>query len=335
MSRPSRALVVKLSSLGDLFHALPAVHILKRDLNLSLDWVAQPEYVDLVSRFDDVDRVIPFPRRRFFRSLHAWITALRAESYEYVFDFQGLLKSAIATRIARAHRRIGPSYHREGARIFYGEIAGTSDKNRHAVEEALDFVHHFDLTPDDTPCFPVTFPSQSLATPSPRVAYLPCSRWMTKNWPPEHFSALIDAIHERVGGSAYLLGSRDDRSTCDRIDSGTDTDITNLCGETSLVELGGYLQSFDLLITVDSGPMHMASAVGTPVLALFGSTDPRRTGPYGEGHRVVQHGALPCQPCRARVCLRPEKDMACMRDLKPERVADIACDLLAQIGGSG
>ena len=314
---------MKLSSLGDLFHSLPAIHVLKRELGLTVDWMTQPEYADLVACFDDVDHVRTFPRRRFLRSFPAWLRELRSESYDYAFDFQGLFKSGLATGLSRAERRIGPSYAREGARFFYHERAGRRDKNRHAVDEALDFVEHLGLTVDE-PRFPVTFPEQSVRGAGPRVAYLPCSRWPTKNWPPAHFSALIRRVHARAGGTAYLLGGREDASVCDEIASAQESHVENLCGRTNLVELGGILKAMDLLVTVDSGPMHMAVAVGVPVLALFGSTDPARTGPYGKGHDVIQHGELPCQPCRSRTCARREKDIACMRDLSPERVAEAA-----------
>ncbi len=329
MAKSYKALVVKLSSLGDLFHVLPAVHLLKEGLGLSIDWMTQPEYAELVSCFDDVDRVLTFPRRRFFRSFPSWISDLRRETYDYVFDFQGLFKSGLSARLSRAQSRIGPSYHREGAKLFYHEIAGSPDKARHAVEEALDFVRHFDVAAGAT-VFPVTFPEPSLDEVSLRVAYLPCSRWITKNWPPEHVAALIRSVHERVGGTAFLLGGKEDMAVCASIERMAGTPARNLCGQTSIPELGGYLNKMDLVITVDSGPMHMAAALGVPVLALFGSTDPKRTGPYGTGHRVLQHGGLSCQPCRSRVCLRPEKDIACMRDLRPERVAESVFALLDQ-----
>ena len=320
MSTPSKALVVKLSSLGDLFHPLPAVHRLKQELNLSVDWITQPEYADLVACFDDVEQVRIFPRNRLVRSAGAWLSVLRAEQYDYLFDFQGLFKSGFVSRLARARRRIGPSWQREGTRVFYDEVAGTRNKNRHAVDEALDFARHFDLSPDPV-CFPVTFPGSDRTEPSPRIAYLPCSRWQTKNWPAAHFKRLIDSVHRQIGGTPFLLGSPEDAAVCEDIERAVDAPIENLCGKTDLVGLGRVLQGMDLLVTVDSGPMHMAAAIGTPVVALFGATDPARTGPYGDAHRVIQHGDLPCQPCRSRTCLRPERDIACLRDLAPEQVA--------------
>ena len=114
-----RVLIVKLSALGDLMHALPVARALKAGLQAEIDWVTQDEYVDLVARFDDVDRVIGFPRHRFVRHHRRFLRELRSRSYDIVIDLQGLFKSGAVTRLARGARRIGPSYHRECSRLFY------------------------------------------------------------------------------------------------------------------------------------------------------------------------------------------------------------------------
>lgn len=327
MSEQPRALVVKLSSLGDLFHPLPAVHQLKRALNLSIDWVTQPEYHDLVACFSDVERVMDYPRHNFIPAFSPFFKKMRRMHYDFVFDFQGLFKSGLTARMARAERRIGPAYYREGANIYYDEIAGQRDKNRHAVEEALDFVRHFKLEPVP-PVFPVRFPQVEPEGSAPWIALAPCSRWPTKNWPPESFARLARLLRERVGGTCFIIGGSQDAEVGDRIVQEAGEQVVNLCGRTTLPELGGYLSRMNLLITVDSGPMHMAAAVGAPVLAIFGATDPRRTGPYGSKHMIVQHGGLTCQPCRSRTCKRPEKDIACLTDLSPDRVLQTALELL-------
>jgi heptosyltransferase-1 len=108
-----KILVVKLSSLGDLFHPLPAVRCLKRELGAEIHWVVQEEYAGLVACFSDVSRVIRFPRRGFAAAGRAFVSELRRDRYDIAIDFQGLLKSALTTRMARAERRIGPSFHRE------------------------------------------------------------------------------------------------------------------------------------------------------------------------------------------------------------------------------
>jgi heptosyltransferase-1 len=291
-------LIIKMSSLGDLFHALPAVHALKVGLGASVDWVANEGYADLVRCFADVDRVIPFPRSRLAAGLGAFRRELAQREYDLVIDLQGLLKSAIVARGARTRRRIGPSFQREGARLLYEEVAGPRNKNRHAVEECLDVVRHLGLPLGDLR-FPVAFPAFPVGSARPRVALLPCSRQVRKNWPPARFVEVGRALRAE-GASLFLIGSPADQPVCAEIARGIAGEITDLCGRTSLVELGGLLQAMDLLVTVDSGPMHMAAAVGTPVVAVFGPTHPERTGPYGQGHVVIKLGddlaALPAAP---------------------------------------
>lgn len=319
-----RVLVVKLSSLGDLFHALPAVRVLREKLGAAVDWVTQTEYAELVRCFTDVERVIPFPRREFPRGGLTFLRALRERSYDMVLDFQGLLKSAMVARLARSPRRIGPACGREGSVRLYTERAGPPDRSRHAVEQGLDLVRHLGL-PVSTPVFPVRFPPVDFALPGPRVGLVPCSRWPTKNWPPDLFYDVARGLQER-GASVFLFGSPEDQATCAAIERGLHGNIADLCGRTSLVELGGWMAGMDLVISVDSGPMHIAAALGRPVLAIFGPTDPARTGPYGPMHRVLLADDCPCRPCYKRACER--EDLACLRHISPDLVLRSALEMV-------
>ena len=327
MTSPSspRILVIKLSSLGDLFHALPAVRNLKQELSATVDWVTQTSYVDLVKCFPDVNRVIAFPRRDFLKKSSSFVRELRREKYDLILDLQGLLKSAFVARIARGGKRIGPSFAREGSRMLYEAVAGPMNKNRHAVDEILDVVRHLGCE-IRKPEFPVVFPRTLRSEPSPRIAFMPCSRWQTKNWPPERFIEAGRALQERASATIFLVGSPEDQATCDMIGKRMGGRVVNMCGRTTLVELGSLLQEMDLAITVDSGPMHMAAAAGRPVLAIFGATDPKRTGPYGEKHRVVTLEGLECRPCLSDRCARG--DLSCLRDLPAERVVAQAIEML-------
>lgn len=321
-------LIIKTSSLGDLFHALPAVHVLKKELRASITWVAADLYADLVGCFDDVDAVIPFPRREFWSRLLWFRSKLRQQRYDYIIDLQGLFKSGLICGLASGRRRIGPSFHREGSRIFYGAVAGERNKERHAVDECLDVVRYLGLPVPETPAFPVTFPKVTLEGGAPRVAMMPCSRWETKNWPPGRFIEAGRAL-AAAGATVYLVGTKEDKPVCHAIQAGIGHNAVNLAGKTRLIDLGGVLQQMDLVITVDSGPMHMAAAVGCPVLAVFGATDPKRTGPFGT-HTVITHGGLSCQPCLSRDCLRQKQDIACLNDLPASRIVDAALGILSR-----
>jgi heptosyltransferase I len=325
-----RILVIKLSSLGDLFHALPAVHNLKTALNASVDWVTQEEYVDLVKCFTPVDRVIPFHRKTFFRSFASFMRELRAFEYDYIVDLQGLLKSAVVAGLARGKTRIGPSFSREGARLFYSAVAGKRDKSRHAVDENLDVVRYLGLgvTPHE---FPVKFPAAGLTEKRPRIAILPVSRWQTKTWPADRFAEVAKILGKKTNATFFLLGGAGERDVCDRIASILGSAAVNMAGKTSMSETGGLLKEMDMLISNDSGPVHMAAAVGTPVLAIFGPTESLRTGPFGGKHCVVRT-ALPCQPCFSRVCRYDT--VRCMEQLTVEAVSVAALDVLEGRGKS-
>ena len=285
-----KILIVKTSSLGDLFHAVPAVHLLKQAYGAEIDWVVNTEYVGLVECFTDVSNVIPFPRNGLLSNLGRFREGLRKETYDLVVDLQGLLKSALVCRMARRTKGakiLGPSFQREGARLFYTAVVGKKDKNRHAVEENLDVLRWLGK-PVEPIGFPIQFPAVDFPclNPKPVVVFAPCSRHTAKNWPAQRFVEL----GELLGCQIVLVGAPDDQETCTWIENKLpEGAAANLCGKTSLLELGGVVQCADLVVTVDSGPMHMASAAGTPCLAIFGPTDPLRVGPHGPQHRVLRN----------------------------------------------
>lgn len=327
-----RVLVVKLSSLGDLFHTLPAVTRIKEEWGADVDWVVNTSYAGLVSRFAPVRQVIGFPRKNPVAGAAAFLRTLRRESYDYVFDCQGLLKSALVARVARGERRIGPSFNREGSRCFYDAVAGPGNKQRHAVEENLDLLDHLGIS-RGVVRFPVDWEKPSGLPAGPRIGFLPCSRWTTKNWPPGHFVEVARQLASTA--SLFLFGAPDDQEICRSIAAGVGPGVINRCGQTSLVQLGGWLAAMDLVITVDSGPMHMAAASGTPVLAVFGATDPIRTGPYGSCHRVLVRDDLSCRPCFSRTCLLKEKDIRCLVGISPEKVVGAAREMLSRPAAQG
>jgi len=320
-----KILVVKLSSLGDLFHALPAVHMLKEELSATIDWVTTDTYAGLVSCFSDVGRVIPFYRRSFVGRLGPFLKDLRREKYDMIIDFQGLLKSAMVAFLARGGARIGPSFHREGSRLFYSRVAGVCNRGRHAVEQSLDVVRFLGL-PVSPPEFPMDLPVQPVEGVHPRIALVPVSRWRTKNWPVPHWIELVGLLHQAGVESLYLLGGPEDKAVCDEVERRAGGPIVNLAGRMTLVETCGFLKEMDLLIANDSGPVHMAAAVGTRCLVMFGPTDPARTGPYGEIHRVLTKN-LDCMPCMSRTCRIGTQ--ACLSELSPDDVRAAALDVLA------
>lgn len=319
-----RILVIKLSSLGDIAHALLAVRTLKERTGAEIDWAVQPEYAALLACCPDVARTIAFPRRGFFRNLFPFLRELRRERYDVIVDLQGLMKSALAARLARGGKRLGPAWAREGSRWLYNAQPPRRDgPRRHAVEELMDVVAL--MAPGDSrpPEPQLEFPeAESNGSPGPHVALAPFSRWPTKNWPLEKFAELGRRLAAEMGCQIRIVGGPENFAQGEELAGRIGSGARNLCGKTDLPGLCALLKSMDLLVTVDSGPMHWADAMGVPLVAIFGATDPARTGPYRQQDRVVAKAGLACRPCHARTCARG--DLACLQTLEVETVLKAA-----------
>lgn len=330
-----RVLVVKLSSLGDVLHALPAVAELSSRPGVSVEWAVQPQFAPLVERFSCVSRVWRVPRPSRFSE---WLRALRAlsrERFDLVIDFQGLLKSAVVARAPKSPRVLGVSFAREGSRFFCSELAGKpGGARRHAVDECFDVLRHEGVPVPGKASFPIDLPDVDLDSVAPelagmygpRVAVAPFSRWESKNWPAERFSEAIRLLAEKHGARVYLAGGPGDREKAAAIIASSGAKAANLCGKLSLVESAAVFKLCGVLLTNDSGPMHLAAAVGARCVALFGPTSADRTGPWGPDHAVLRcsPGLCPEAPCRKRVC--PRGDAACLSSISAE-TAVAACNL--------
>ena len=329
MAEARRILVVKLSSLGDTLHALPAVAELRDRLPASrVDWAVQPAFAPLVRRFACVDRVFEIPRpsrpREWARSL---LALRRAGPWDLVVDFQGLLKSALVARAAPAPRRIGPSFAREGSRLLYTELAGPRDKSRHAIDECFDVLRRLGIPVPAEPRFPldvlgiapeVLDPPELASLPGPRIAVAPYSRWPSKNWPAERFSEAIRLLVKEHGARVHVLGGPGDRAGAQAIADAAGVPAANHCGAFSLVESAGLLARCEALLTNDSGPMHLAAALGVRCVAVFGPTSADRTGPYGPRHAILRaEPECPRAPCRRRDC--PLGTGACLSSIPAAR----------------
>ena len=319
-----RILVIKLSSLGDIAHALPAVRALKERTGAVIDWVVQPEYAGLLAGCPDVEGRIEFPRRNFARQFFPFLRALRRARYDVIVDLQGLMKSAIVARLARGARRVGPAWAREGAHRFYdAQPPRGSGPRRHAVDELLDVA---DLVAPGAGAAlepRLTFAeAESDGRPGPHVAFAPFSRWATKDWPIEKFAELGRRLVAEMGCQIRIVGGRDDEAQGEALARQIGARAQNLCGKTDLPGLCSLLKGTDLLVSVDSGPMHWADAMGVPLVAVFGATDPARTGPHRQLAHVLAKEGLACRPCHSRICARG--DLACLRTLDVDAVLQAA-----------
>ncbi len=313
-----RVLIIKPSSLGDIIHALPAVSLIRRRYpDAHLAWLVNDGFTSLLQNCPLVDEIIPFPRHEF-RKLPALVKRLRKNRYNLVVDFQGLLRSGLLAVATGAGRRVGfaAPLAREGARFAYNETVPVTCP--HAVDRNLLIARHLgcDMT------VPIEFPlgttdacRQSAAALlvgiAAPIAINPASRWPTKFWGDDKFAALIRQLPaERI----ILTGAANE---AERI-AGIAPLCRNLAGKTDLAQLTEVYRRCSVVITNDSGPMHLAAAVGTPVVAIFGPTDPSLTGPYGKQHRVLRAG-IACSPCHSQQC-RHAPRMECMDQVTVEQV---------------
>jgi len=311
-----RILIIKPSSLGDIVHALPTVNLIRRKYpEAHISWLVNDTLTSLLQHSPILDKIIPFERRRFgsltqLPRFAKFLTALRERRFDIVIDLQGLFRSGIITWATRARRRIGLSDAREGAGVFYNGIVRVP--RAHAVDRYLLAARY--LGCDSTP---VEFPlgvSKSV-TSEGLIAVNPSARWSTKLWGDDKFADLIRRLpSDRV----VLTGSATERAQIDKIAQGR----RNLAGQTDLFQLAELYRRCQVVITNDSGPMHLAAAVGTPVVAIFGPTDPALTGPYGKQHVVLRAG-VPSSPCFKDSCAN-RVHMECMKLVTIEQVLEAA-----------
>lgn len=333
-------LIIKLSSIGDVVHTLPSLYALRQGYpDARIDWLVEEGPSGIINDHPLLNRVIVVKRRGWlYRPRWCWEVArgLRNNGYDIVLDFQGLFKSGIWTFLSGGKRRIGFDRTREFSYLFLNERLPPNDPNRHAVDRYLDMIRYLDLRVDGVK-FPILIDERErgkvlgllkdngIWEGEDFIVVNPMARWKTKQWGMERFASFCKGISDRFGCKVVLVGGALGEREAKPIISATEVAVVNLAGRTTLKELTCLLSLSRLMVTVDSGPMHIASAVGTPVVALFGPTAPWRTGPYGGGHTVIRK-ELPCSPCFLRRC----KDMRCMKEITVEEVVETVAEKLGQ-----
>ena len=336
-----RILFIKPSSLGDVVHALPALAALRRRFPQAfIVWLVKRQWAELVERMEGIDRVWPVGP-----GLAGWLSEvprLRAERFDLAVDLQGLFRSAAMARLAGCLERIGFDNGREGSPWFYTQRVAVPTPDMHAVDRYLLVTKALGATASAPPEFRFTISAkdreQSAAAlaragvkaGSSWIAMNVSARWPTKRWPAASFAETADRLQKEGAGPVVLFGGPDDRADAEAVKALMKTTPVDVTGLTPLGLLPALLQSASVLVTNDSGPMHVAAAAGTPVVALFGPTSPMRTGPYGKHHRVLTH-QLPCSPCFSRTC-RNQVERECLTAIEPARVVEaVKAQLAARV----
>jgi lipopolysaccharide heptosyltransferase I len=301
MNNPRRILIIKPSALGDIVHALPILHLVRRRWpEAHIAWLVNPAFAGLLDGNPDLNEVIRFDRREHGS---AFLWSLRRRRFDLTVDLQGLLRSGLLSWISGAKDRVGFANAREGAAWCYSQRVVVSDVEQHALDRYL-------ILSDAIGCGkePVEFilPRAALnanllpAADSPYAVLLPATNWATKRWPIEYFAALCEPLTKRFGLQTVVAGG---------------TDAVEMAAKTSLPQLVTLLEGASVVIANDSGPMHIAAALDRPLVTMFGPTNPVRTGPFRRMETVVRLEIV-CSPCYSRSC----SHQSCLRWLTPEMV---------------
>jgi heptosyltransferase-1 len=342
-----KILILKPSSLGDVIQALPVLRLLKRHhRDAEVFWWIDAALAPLIEGDPDLAGVVRFERKRWGKPRH-WpemlrsVRWLRAQKFDLVIDLQCLLRSGAFAWLARGKFLAGLDEVREGARGFYDLAVPRRSFHTHAVDWYLSVLpplgvpvhNNFQWLPERPEIaaeverkWPEA--NSKLKTQNSKLILLqPGARWKNKRWPANHFAGLVRQIAGKFPDARFaILGDRGDQPLGEVISQAAPERCLNLCGATSLPEMIEWLRRCDLLVTNDTGPMHVAAALGKPLVALFGPTEPRRTGPYGQIENVLRLD-LPCSPCLSSRC-HFEKPEECLRALPPALVFERVQKLL-------
>ncbi|MCA1765294.1 MAG: lipopolysaccharide heptosyltransferase I [Desulfobulbaceae bacterium] len=347
-------LIVKTSAIGDVTHTLPVLNALRKHYpGAKITWLVEESAADLVKGHRALDRILVSRRKQWaaemrgggacfikaWREIRDFIRDLRGTRYDLLFDFQGLLKSGIWVWLADADRKIGfgrGMEHSECSYIFLNERIAPVPMDTHALRremallkavgiETEEIVFDLPITERDRAEVENLLAGHGIDRQKKLVAINPVATWPTKLWFKERFAEVADRLLER-GCAVVFTGSPADRGEIDRIISSMKGRAVNLAGKTSLMSLAALYQEADVVVSTDTGPMHIAAAAGAPLVAIFGSTAPWRTGPWGEEHLVLR-ADLDCSPCLKRNC--PENS-ECMRAISVEQVVAAVNEILGR-----
>ncbi len=345
----ARVLIVRLGATGDLVHALPAVAAI-RDAwpDARLDWLVSPRYAPLLRYASGFDRAIVmgglvFPAGQAeprdeapgpasgagTRSAPAWwrtLRLLRAQRYDLALDFQGLIKSAVLARASGAARVLGfPRAHlREpAARLFYTEAVAPGP-GVHVVHKNLGLVRALGITPGP-PRFPLSaplddrlaglLPAKDAHGRRPFAIVNPGAGWPNKRWPPARFAALAAYLRDRHGLPSLVTWGPGERDLAEAVVAAA-AGTARMAPATSLGDMIALVQVAALFVAGDTGPLQLAAALETPIVAIFGPTSPARNGPWSRADISLSRFDA-CECHHKRRCRRP---VQCIDDIALDEV---------------
>jgi lipopolysaccharide heptosyltransferase I len=326
-----RIALIKPSALGDIVHALPVLSALRvRFPSASITWVVNSSYEPLLAGHPDLTDTLAFDRGAFkhgvcraVASALAFAGELRRRRFDLVIDMQGLFRSGLMAWASGAPQRVGFSSAREGARYAYTHrVKSPGRLGAHAVDRMwrvaeefgvghLPKVFRVPLRADE-----VEAARRELAAlPRPWLAVAVGAKWVTKRWPVGHFAELLGRAQSHFGGSCLFVGTADDTALSQQVVAKLRGPSLDLTGKTTLPRLAAVLALSDVMVGNDTGPLHLAAALGRPCVAPYTCTRVALHGPYG-----AQSGGIETRVTCAGSYLKTCGKMICMPELTPNRL---------------
>ena len=327
-------LVVKLSAIGDVIHALPVSYAIKEQYpEAHLTWVVEQAAYAILADNPCIDELILFEKAKFrsiggfLREIGPFRRRLRAHRYDASLDLQGLFKSAAIAWNAGAKLRIGTANMREGAHLVSRPVRGAHAEG-HIVERYLDVARALGCRVGEVR-FPVSVSDrdrmaadtllarEGVQEGRPFVAFAVGANWPNKRWPVEHFAALAGRLYHAHYVPVLVGGGRLDATLAEDILRASEIPPVNLVGRTNLKQLAHVFTRAALVLGGDTGPVHLAAGLGTPTVMLMGPTDANRNGPYGQLQNAIEVDRS-CRGCWKRAC---PKGLDCLAAITPDAVA--------------
>jgi lipopolysaccharide heptosyltransferase I len=325
MKEPEKILVVKPSALGDIVHSLPFLNaVRKRFPDAEIHWVAARGLHEMLEGHPMIDRLwiinkgqwkMPSKAGDTLREIMALRSALKEEKFDIAVDLQGLLRSGVIAKFTGAPVRVGFEEAREGSGLFYTmKVKGGRDV--HAVDRYLKIASALGCDTDEIKFpFPYFGKCASFNLPEDYIVIAPSAGKEANRWPARRFGELAKMLPYK----SLVISGKSDAHLAEETAGASGGRAMSLGGKTTPGELVSIIKGARFFISNDTGPMHIAAALGVPVFAIFGPANPVRTGPYGDIHTVIRED-LPCSPCyRRKKC----GNWRCMEDITVERVYNI------------
>lgn len=331
--------IIRLSALGDIIHAFPVANILRRHYPASrISWIVDARYQQILEGYEDINEIIPVnaqgwkkgtkKARPLLSDYKNLFNTFSIRRFSLSLDLQGLIKSGFFSLMTRAEKKVGfkRTHCRESLNAFFNNIYVVPQKTDvHIIDKNLRFLKELGI---NTEGWKWQIPVKSHHEEKTReflshlrtressslVGINPGAGWETKRWGSERYALLADCLIEHQGATVIWTWGPGEEALVGKIQQQMKAK-SYIAPPTGVLELAALIRQLDLFVGGDTGPLHLAVALGIPTVSIFGPTDPKRNGPYGPGHRIL-YNELECSGCHKRIC----NNFHCLDSINPDIV---------------